>query len=648
MSYEFWKKRIKEIKEKKTKFSYLHWAEKEVTQNAMPPANPSFGPQPPPSGSAASSASTALQYPHSKAALAPSWQGFVHTSMDALILFEACLSGYLHHIPRRPHDRERADLIKSGSCFVYEENASGIKRWTDGMSWSPSRIMGNFLVYRELNQPFPPGEKKRAAKRKRNSNPSGSRHVPSSSQSYRGSSFDDAASTGSSVINEDRNEDRKLVGSLIDSYGFKKGGLIKKTLSISTSNCNHHLICYYTLEDIKSGKYLRPSQHPEISRFRPRPQLHQGTVRFRFPVSDAVDDPAELAGWGEFMQSTTSSSTTSNTRGLLTSPHESQQSHDSQQMDEGQNSRASHNTKRILHQSLLSDETNDNDYSRRNHPLVTRGNARRPSMDKASSLFHHSPNASSQQRLAASSFGSLHSNIGSQGISSDRYSWDLSSSHVGSDNNTMAPIMVPPISTNHGSSNSGPHSQSHHFGDYSATSPSDTHSSMKAENILSPLHPHNNEMNDIYSNHIRPYSAASSNATTSAEQPLSASTSATSNMYVQNNENYLAPMDNYLMGQEFRDMSNNRQSHDAYSMHMPMPIHNYDQPPSSRIMEPGTSHQSQQNTSGHPIGGQYGVQGSSSGGESFGPIYSSSSHHPNILSLNPLHYPVVQQTMGQV
>lgn len=97
--------------------------------------------------------------------LVPTFHGFVHNSMDGLVLFEACLSGKLHHVPRRPHDRERSSLIKSGSIFIYEENASGIKRWTDGVAWSPSRILGNFLIYRELEKPFPPGEKKRAMKR---------------------------------------------------------------------------------------------------------------------------------------------------------------------------------------------------------------------------------------------------------------------------------------------------------------------------------------------------------------------------------------------------------------------------------------------------------------------------------------------------
>lgn len=97
----------------------------------------------------------------------PTWDGFLHTTYDALMVLEACLRGNLKHVARRPHDRERTQVIRSGNVFIYEEKSSGIKRWTDGVTWSPSRIMGNFLVYRELSAPFPAGEKKKAKKRKR-------------------------------------------------------------------------------------------------------------------------------------------------------------------------------------------------------------------------------------------------------------------------------------------------------------------------------------------------------------------------------------------------------------------------------------------------------------------------------------------------
>ncbi|MCJ1449301.1 MAG: multidrug transporter, partial [Stictis urceolatum] len=55
--------------------------------------------------------------------LHPTWTGHIATTRDALVLFEACLSGILHYVSRRPHDRERSRFIKSGSVFIYEEKA---------------------------------------------------------------------------------------------------------------------------------------------------------------------------------------------------------------------------------------------------------------------------------------------------------------------------------------------------------------------------------------------------------------------------------------------------------------------------------------------------------------------------------------------
>ncbi|KAK8221069.1 Gti1/Pac2 family-domain-containing protein [Phyllosticta capitalensis] len=184
----------------------------------------------------------------------PTWHGFVHTTQDALTIIEACLNGTLIHCPRRPHDRERANLIRSGSVFVYEESTSGIKRWTDGLSWSPSRIMGNFLVYRELERPFPPGEKKRA-NRARNKN----------------------------------SKDRKITGSLVDSYDFKRGGLLKRTLSVTVNGCTHHLIAYYTIEDAKDQTTLfRPGHDARLLNCHPRKELITDQ-KFRSPIQDPDD-----------------------------------------------------------------------------------------------------------------------------------------------------------------------------------------------------------------------------------------------------------------------------------------------------------------------------------------------------------------------
>lgn len=93
----------------------------------------------------------------SSAQIAPSineietFYGLIESTSDALRVFQLCRQGKLGRVRRRLHDKERK-LIRSGSVFVFDEYESGIKRWTDGRLWSPSRILGNFLIYRELER----------------------------------------------------------------------------------------------------------------------------------------------------------------------------------------------------------------------------------------------------------------------------------------------------------------------------------------------------------------------------------------------------------------------------------------------------------------------------------------------------------------
>jgi Gti1/Pac2 family transcription factor len=222
------------------------------------------------------------------AILQPTFQGHVATTNDALILFEACLSGHLNHVPRRPHDRERNQLIRSGSVFIYEENASGIKRWTDGVTWSPSRILGNFLVYRELDKPFPPGEKKRAVKKKdrRPARPGEPYPRPDST----GESYSPTVpqSTSFTATPTPTDTERQLIGSLIDSYGFKPNGLVKKTMSVTVQGVTHHLVSYYNMDDVKRGLLEPPSQSTTLSGIRPRPEL-TSKQSFRAPLEE-VDE----------------------------------------------------------------------------------------------------------------------------------------------------------------------------------------------------------------------------------------------------------------------------------------------------------------------------------------------------------------------
>ena len=230
--------------------------------------------------------------------LSPTFYGHIASTQDALLLFEACLSGALNHVARRPHDRERASLIKSGNVFIYEENSSGIKRWTDGVLWSPNRIRGNFFVYRELERPFPPGEKKRAMKRSKRS--PGISKAPelygglSSGISYGYNTASAAASTFDSANSNSlsKETERSLIGSLVDSYGFKAEGLVKKTVSVTVGGLTHYLVSYYTVADIESGKFSTPSKDLRFQHITPR---HDLTTKqnFRSPI-DEIDNIVSL------------------------------------------------------------------------------------------------------------------------------------------------------------------------------------------------------------------------------------------------------------------------------------------------------------------------------------------------------------------
>lgn len=146
---------------------------------------------------------------------------------------------------------------------------SGIKRWTDGLIWSPSRILGNFLIYRELGG--------RESLNDKASNHDNYFHNNQYSHNHQYMSQNHSLMYGEStqvesvdgeyenMTIEERNRERNLVGSLTDTYKFRKGGLIKKTLSIQLNGCTQHLISYYTKEDVLKCRLSTPSSISQLS-----------------------------------------------------------------------------------------------------------------------------------------------------------------------------------------------------------------------------------------------------------------------------------------------------------------------------------------------------------------------------------------------
>ncbi|KAJ1886880.1 Gluconate transport-inducing protein, partial [Kickxella alabastrina] len=160
--------------------------------------------------------------------MAETYHGFIDTAHDALLIFEACNNGFLSRVQRRFSDRERQN-IRSGAVYVWDEEETGMRRWTDGRTWSPSRVHGCFLIYYEIE-----GRRHQFINKNTTNNGSSSRNSPRSGQ---------------------------IESSPFQSYDLcppnimqKKQGLIKKALSLCTNDKRRlHLVCYYSREDLKAG-----------------------------------------------------------------------------------------------------------------------------------------------------------------------------------------------------------------------------------------------------------------------------------------------------------------------------------------------------------------------------------------------------------
>ncbi|KAF7330181.1 hypothetical protein MVEN_02455100 [Mycena venus] len=193
----------------------------------------------------------------------PPFYGAVETTMNALRLIHAARQGVIPRITRRLNDAERRTMIKSGAVFVFSVEESGIKRWTDGLLWSPSRIVGNFLVYREINE-------------RTNSRGSHKKLYPTDEPSR-------ALSVRSSSLARLHNALTSIAGLQTSEHGtFKPNGLIKKTITVTIEGSDLHLISYYTSADQHSGKLKRPTSRPDIMSLPMDPRLFRAT-NFRVP-----------------------------------------------------------------------------------------------------------------------------------------------------------------------------------------------------------------------------------------------------------------------------------------------------------------------------------------------------------------------------
>ena len=67
----------------------------------------------------------------------PTFRCLIASERDARLLVEACLEGYLNHLPRKPCHHEETFLPRAGHVYIFEENALGFAVWSDPFHWIP-------------------------------------------------------------------------------------------------------------------------------------------------------------------------------------------------------------------------------------------------------------------------------------------------------------------------------------------------------------------------------------------------------------------------------------------------------------------------------------------------------------------------------
>ncbi|KAL8997901.1 MAG: hypothetical protein Q9188_006219 [Gyalolechia gomerana] len=199
------------------------------------------------------------------------YNGHVRTPADAIILFEACRLGLLPRVQRRLSEKERQS-IKSGSVFVWDEREAGMRRWTDGKSWSASRVSGSFLTYREM-------EGKRG----------GSGFVPPLAASRAGKTPESTRGSDSDL--DMPQEDGP------DGYRYKPDGLMKQSFSITTSGGNHlHLISYYSRSHPNAQNLNNPTSDPGLRHIRPQKGMYpESTVHEQHSIPAVTRSPMASA-----------------------------------------------------------------------------------------------------------------------------------------------------------------------------------------------------------------------------------------------------------------------------------------------------------------------------------------------------------------
>ena len=126
---------------------------------------------------------------------------------------------------------------------MWDEREAGMRRWTDGKSWSASRVSGSFLTYREME-----------GKRGGGSN-----------------AFAPPVTTPAGRSPNPDSDSDGMEAEGPDGYRYKADGLMKQSFSITTATHQKlHLISYYARAAAHCHQILpQPTQDPALKHIRP-------------------------------------------------------------------------------------------------------------------------------------------------------------------------------------------------------------------------------------------------------------------------------------------------------------------------------------------------------------------------------------------
>ncbi|KAJ3284410.1 hypothetical protein HDU79_008246 [Rhizoclosmatium sp. JEL0117] len=160
------------------------------------------------------------------------YHGFIEDAMDALFVVQGAILGVLSAFTGTAEDMANVD-VRSGTVIVMAENNPYLKRWRDGLRWSPSRAYGPFILYREI-------EAKGAKATQPNDD---------LIQDMIGLSGHTGSTTGLLPSFSER--------TLKPNTQLRREGLTKRTISIKGSDgISYRVVSYYKASDVLSANTL--------------------------------------------------------------------------------------------------------------------------------------------------------------------------------------------------------------------------------------------------------------------------------------------------------------------------------------------------------------------------------------------------------